>query len=193
MCDAAHFGSRQGQPGSSFRRRRTDGEIRRDIGSAEGPAWLASPTVPEFSSSRQPRRAASVAAKTLALIRERERFDIALYDYASSLFEKATRRASRSELRRCLAVDSQGEEHDPLEFSLLLRFFDRSHNHLSRSLTAVSIASAATYKRQHSRQRPERRADEPQQSQRYCIAPIHAGHAEKHQIGALANSQAIDG
>ena len=30
-----------------------------------------------------------VAAKTLALIRERERFDIALYDYASSLFDKA--------------------------------------------------------------------------------------------------------
>src|SRR5271163_2125908 len=30
-----------------------------------------------------------VAAKTLALIRERERFDIALYDYASLLFEKA--------------------------------------------------------------------------------------------------------
>jgi len=29
-----------------------------------------------------------VAAKTMALIRERERFDIALYDYASSLFEK---------------------------------------------------------------------------------------------------------
>jgi hypothetical protein len=75
----------------------------------------------------------SVAPKTLDLIREWEKYDLDLYDYASSLFEEAL--ASRSEaIEQALLAIREAKDMTPLEFrfysmcSVARMIFCRAHS-----------------------------------------------------------------